>query len=53
MLDESLRGSCPKVSKLGGLPNYESKSRKPKPLGEMFRNGTKFQSGCVICQGIV
>jgi hypothetical protein len=37
MLDKSMSGWRPKTSKLGGLPNYTFESRRPIPIGTMFK----------------
>ena len=41
------------MSKLGGLPKYTFKPRKPVPLGTMFRNGAKCISGVLVFQDVV
>jgi len=48
MLDESMSGYRPKMSKEGGFPYISYEPRKPVPLGTMFRNGVECLSG-VMC----
>jgi hypothetical protein len=48
-----MSGWHPKTSKLGGLPNYTYKPRKPIPLGTIFQNGVECISGLLVFQDIV
>ena len=48
-----MSGWRPKTSKLGGLPNYTYKPRKPIPLGTMLRNAAECISGILVGQDVV
>jgi hypothetical protein len=41
LMDKSMSAWRPKSSKTGGLPNITDKTRKPKLLGTMFKNGVE------------
>ena len=53
LLDESMSGWQPKISKLGGLPNYMFEPRKPVPLWTMFWNGVECMSNVLVFQDVV
>ncbi len=51
--DESMGVWIPKTSKTGGLPNITYESRKPDPLGTMFRNVVEGKTGIFTSHDIV
>jgi hypothetical protein len=48
-----MSGWRPNTSKLGGLPYYTFESRKPIPIGTMFKNGVECCVGCYAFQDVV
>ena len=38
IMDETFIAWCPKMTKLGGLPNYSYEPREPKGLGTMLKD---------------
>ena len=48
MLDKSMSGYYPKISKLGGLPNYTHKTRKQVALGKMLKNSECWSAGMIV-----
>jgi hypothetical protein len=52
-MDESMSAWRPKTTKFGGLPNLTFEPRKPKPLGNMFKNGVEGTTGIMVTQDVV
>ncbi len=52
-MDKSMSAWHPKTSKAGVLPNIMYESRKPKPLGTMFKNGVEAMTGIIVNQDVV
>ena len=48
IVDESMVGWVPKLSKLGDLPNYTLEPRKPTPLGTMLKDIAEPTTGMLL-----
>ena len=53
VLDDLMSGWCPKASKLGWLPNFTHKPRKPVPLLTMLNNYAEWNAGTIVYNDIV
>ena len=53
MLDKSMVGWWPKMSKTGGLPNMLFEPKKPGDLGLMLKNSAEALSGIMVVNDMV